>query len=369
MKIGFYLGHLVPPSAGGAYTFVESILNALQHINTHHEFYFFYKSPKDIYPNNNFINIANPKGQTLEKIPYEYGIELIYYLTPQFIPTTLPYIATVWDLAHRILPVFPEFTQSGWTYEAREKHYTQVLSKASMIVTGNMAGASQIEKYYNINPSLIKTIPMPTPDYVYKLTPNNSILEENNLSTFEYYFYPAQFWPHKNHIRILQAIKNTSDKVVFTGSDKGNISYIKSKVAEYGLENQVLFLGFVEKEELISLYKNAKGLIYASYLGPDNIPPLEAMALDCPVICADYDGAKEQLGDAALFFNPQKTEELLFQMNLLQNNELKNSLIKKGRIVAQNCNCNNYAAQMLNLIDTLVPMLECLDISCPYIHL
>ena len=67
-------------------------------------------------------------------------------------------------------------------------------------------------------------------------------------------------------------------------------------------------VGLVSKEEVVALYKNAYALAYASYFDPDNLPPLEAMALNCPVICSGTNGMKEQLRDCALFFN-QKTGE------------------------------------------------------------
>ncbi len=89
-----------------------------------------------------------------------------------------------------------------------------------------------------------------------------------------YIFYPAQFWSHKNHMRILRAILHLKQKynlrlpVVFTGSDQGNESYIRQLVQTLQLDNQVFFLCHVSRPALRALYQNAFGLCYPSFLGP-----------------------------------------------------------------------------------------------------
>jgi glycosyltransferase involved in cell wall biosynthesis len=55
---------------------------------------------------------------------------------------------------------------------------------------------------------------------------------------------------------------------------------------------------------MINLYDNCLALIYASYCGPENLPPLEAFARNKPVICSEYEGAREQLRKLPIFFNP-----------------------------------------------------------------
>jgi glycosyltransferase involved in cell wall biosynthesis len=111
-----------------------------------------------------------------------------------------------------------------------------------------------------------------------------------------YLFYPAQFWAHKNHVNLLLALKQLSDQgkviqLVLTGSDYGNLLHIEKTISELGLQNQVRTLGFVSNEELVAFYQNALALTYVSFFGPENLPPLEAFALGCPVIAARVDGA------------------------------------------------------------------------------
>ena len=76
------------------------------------------------------------------------------------------------------------------------------------------------------------------------------------------------------------------------------------------MEPCVKILGFVSDENMIYLYKHAVGMVMPSYFGPTNIPPLEAMALGCPVAVSDKYAMPEQVGKAGLLFNPDSPEEI-----------------------------------------------------------
>ena len=71
----------------------------------------------------------------------------------------------------------------------------------------------------------------------------------------------------------------------------------------------------------MKLYTNAFSLVYPSFFGPENMPPLEAFALGCPVIASEVSGAKEQLGNAAILFDPRDENDLARKIKLLYNNK------------------------------------------------
>ena len=82
---------------------------------------------------------------------------------------------------------------------------------------------------------------------------------------------------------------------------------------------------------LIFLYKNALALTYVSYGGPENLPPLEAFSLGCPVIASKNEGSIEQLGEAAILIDPNKTEIFLSMIEKIKNDEkFREDLILKG---------------------------------------
>lgn len=280
------------------------------------------------------------KENIFEDFVVKSGVEIIWYLTPynwNFFTTKLPYIYPVWDLQHRLQPYFPEVSCDG-QWEKRERMYQMALGKARVVIAGTKAGKAEIERFYRVPVERIRILPHPTPRFAIETPPGDGkeILAKYGIPA-GYLFYPAQFWPHKNHAGLLSAVKSLRDRynvnfsVVFVGSDKGNEQCIRQIVKEFGLSPQVHFLGFVPEGDLVLLYRNAFALIYPTFFGPENLPPLEAFALGCPVIASDVSGAREQLEDAALFADPRKPEQIAEMINLLYNNiSLRQQLISRG---------------------------------------
>jgi glycosyltransferase involved in cell wall biosynthesis len=387
MRVGFFVGEIQKVTVGGGATFQTNILYQLIRTKSDHKFYIFYKSNDNLFDdseNIKFINLSKLKKRLFSKKDdkeislndqiLELKIELVWFLTPHYEFVEAPFVLTIWDLQHRLQSYFPEVSLSGWDFNKREKFYSEYIPKASYVVIGNNQGAGEVEKFYNFPRERIKTIPLPTPQFVFEDLADDKILSKNNLVKGNYLLYPAQFWPHKNHIRIIKALdilkkQGIKWKVVFTGSDKGNKDYIEAKVKEYNLKDEVKFLGFVSKAELISLYKNAFATTFLSAFGPDNIPPLESMALGCPVICADAKGMKEQLGDAAIFFNPFNENELVEKIKELSGNDnIRAAMIENGKIVAQSVTTDKYIEKMISLIDEFSPIRECWSDQDRYIH-
>ena len=386
MRVGFYFGEIQPPNYGGGFTFQDSVLQQILKHEMNHEIFILYKGEGHHFvdtKNIKFVKLENndskkekkglfglkkkKKSNVIKQTPIqkaiaENNIDLMYSLHIVREDFNIPYITTVWDLAHRKTPYFPEVSTVGWTFEMRENNYGPLLPKASGIVIGNNEGKRQVAHYYNIEPELIHTNPMPTPNYVYTTNEDNSILAKNNLEKGKYFFYPAQFWAHKNHIVLLKAIKKLKEqgkdfKLALTGSDQGNMDFIKRKISEMGLDNEVKLLGFVSREQIVALYKNAYALTFASYMGPDNIPPLEAFALNCPVICADTYGMKEQLKNGALFFNPKSEDDLIAKILELDNQ--KENLLENGYKLAKEYSIENYVNKIYQIIDDFQPIIDC----------
>lgn len=152
---------------------------------------------------------------------------------------------------------FPEVSIVNNEFAVRESLFKSAIQRSAYTVIGNSVGKEQLCKYYGMASEQIKINSLAVLGYVFSLNADDSIIARNNLSDNKYLFFPAQFWAHKNHIRLLKAmvhLKENGFKMVFTGSDQGNAEYIKKKIAEFGLENDVLLLGFVTKNELIALY-------------------------------------------------------------------------------------------------------------------
>ena len=139
-----------------------------------------------------------------------------------------------------------------------------------------------------------------------------------------------------------------SYKLVLTGSDKGNLNYIKQLAQDWNIADKVLFLGFLPIEHINTFFRNATALIMASHFGPSNMPPLEAMELACPVIASDTIGHKEMLGKAALYFDAMDSNALLVAMNkmIAETPSYKQAIVERQKTSVFNV---EYALNQINL--------------------
>jgi glycosyltransferase involved in cell wall biosynthesis len=267
--------------------------------------------------------------------------DLIYFLSPTTLAANLEntnFIITIWDLCHRDYPEFPE-VRSGKNFSSREFLYNNVLKKSAAIITESTLGKSNLITRYGIDESRIHILQF-SPSIatqIKKYVAKKNISKKFNLQT-EYIFYPAQFWPHKNHIYLLRGIKILEDSygikiaVIFSGGDQGNMEYIRKIVKKFGLSNRVHFSGFVSSQEIVDLYKHSFALVMPSYFGPTNLPPLEAFYLGVPVLYSDLPGFREQVGKAALLMDLNDPRSMAYQLNrLYKNPKLKVRLTNEGR--------------------------------------
>lgn len=259
-----------------------------------------------------FFNEKHKCISYLDKIARKEEIDFIWFTFPILEKITVPYAFTIWDLGHRMLPMFPEVNDN---WEMRERLVSSMVYHASYIITGNNQGKREILNNYNIEPKKIVVAPFPVSSFCFgkQKKPEFDLPEK-------YFFYPAQFWPHKNHIIILKSICILKDlyhidcPVVFTGSDKGYLEIIKDTSVKLNIEDLIIYPGFVTFEEMKYLYVHATAMVYPSFMGPNNLPPIEAAYLGCPVILSDLPGHREQMQDAALYFDPMNPYELAEQM-------------------------------------------------------
>jgi glycosyltransferase involved in cell wall biosynthesis len=293
-----------------------------------------------------------------DRVYLREGIQFIVQLNPFDAPrTNVPFATTVWDLEHRKSPWFPEVgLLQEWN--ARENMYA-FLRRAAMIYTGTHQGLLDIAFYYQVPADRIKVLPFGTPEFALAASnkpQNPEPLQRYKLPT-EYIFYPAQFWPHKNHVLVLEACKIIGEitawtpNVVFVGADRGNLEYVQEYARRLGLADRVRFLGFVDQHDLVEIYKGAFCLAYPSFFGPDNLPPLEAFAIGCPVVAADVPGAREQLGEAAIFFPPTQESKLAEAILSLRNRESRERLVLAGHARAKLHSWNHYARRVIESLD------------------
>jgi glycosyltransferase involved in cell wall biosynthesis len=279
----------------------------------------------------------------------ECGADIMLYPTP--LPLSfeagVPYVMAIHDLQHRLQPEFPEVSADG-EWERREYLFRNAARHAELLLADSEVGKEDILNCYGsfgATPDRVKVLPFLPASYL-SAEANESQREKVRLNyqlPDRYLFYPAQFWPHKNHVRIVKALDllkkeyHLNIPIIFCGSHVNKIREqtfheVNSTVNRLGLNDQVRYLGYAPAEDMSVLYGEATALIMPTFFGPTNIPVLEAWAFGCPVLTSDIRGVREQAGDAALLVDPRSVESIADAIRRLWTDDnLSVTLAERGR--------------------------------------
>lgn len=255
------------------------------------------------------------------------GVELMVYPYPHRLSfeSGVPYVMAIHDLQHRLQPEFPEVASNG-AASYREYLFRNGARNATLLLADSEVGKEDILNFYGpfgVAPDRVKILPFLPASY---LSTDVSAGERQRVrACYElperYLFYPAQFWPHKNHARLVRALALLQDErgftvpLVLSGTQVGDIreqtyQELMAMAQEHNVADRVRTLGYVPDADMSALYAEAVALVMPTFFGPTNIPPLEAWSLGCPVITSDIRGIREQMGDAAVLVDPRSVESI-----------------------------------------------------------
>lgn len=374
---------------GGVFQYTMTLTEGLKN-NSRHEYLLFYEDPEFkkfcadsqncklvfIPPDEDKFSKIARKVATLFKFEFpllgeyrilkDHKLELLIRLVslPVGFHIRLPYLVVIYDVMHRYYPDFPEYSLK--VRIIRDLLYKRAAKHSVFTIVDSYQSKEDLVRFYKIEEEKIKVIPYCPPWYVYKYKDlEESYIKEviNKYGVFErFIFYPAQFWHHKNHLRLIRALHflrkeyKTVIPVVFTGSprfdSKGTFSQVMQLVDELNMQDQILYLGYLPEKEIVALYKKAATLVFPSLIGPTNIPPLEAMVLGTSVVCSNLFSMPEQIGEAGLLFDPFNVEDMAEKIYRIWTDEdLRQNLIRKGYERVKDMTLENYAKQWEKVID------------------
>lgn len=189
--------------------------------------------------------------------------------------------------------------------------------------------------------------------------PNYSGLDIKELKTKyniskPYFMSPNQFWVHKNHKVVLEAIQELKKSgieatVLFSGKehDYRQPNYtdeIKHFVKENSLSENIKFLGFIDRAEQLQLMNHAVAILQPSYFEGWSTVVEDAKAMDQNIIASDLAVHREQLKEKGFFFNPDKAIELAQILHdFLDSPQPRPAFEYSGRV-------NSFADQFLTIL-------------------
>ena len=250
------------------------------------------------------------------------NIRYIYPSNGKSLFPTVKSIAWIPDFQHNYLP---EMFQNE-EIEYRNNLYMSIAKSDMALVLSSQTCKNDFEKFYLKDKKNVKVV-----RFVSYIEPEikqisdeyeQSILNKYGLLKRKYIYIANQFWKHKNHIVVLNAIREFAQKhadeavkFIFTGQmeDYRNPEYIqeiKDLITLPEIQSMVDNLGLIERREQIVIMKNAHFLIQPSLFEGWGTVVEDAKVLDKKIILSDIEVHREQKNQKCILFNPYDASEL-----------------------------------------------------------
>jgi len=242
----------------------------------------------------------------------------------------------VYDMAYK---VYPE-TIGEKTLRMLNENLAESCRRADRIITISEFSKQEIIKYLGIPSEKIAVVPCAVDHSIY-----NNIIDLDELTVIkkkfnidqDYFLYLGTLEPRKNIERLIDAYAalhkrdTLIPKLVIAGKNGWNYDNVYKKVNDYKINENVIFTGYIDAEEAVTLLKGALAFVFPSIYEGFGMPPLEAMACGVPIITSNVSSLPEVVQDAGYLIDPFSAEELSEAMfEIINNSEQRKRLIEKG---------------------------------------
>ena len=212
-----------------------------------------------------------------------------------------------------------------WIADFQDKYYPQFFSDAELrgresaikdciyrgtsIVVSSENAKSDFLKFYGYYKNIYVVPFVSFIEFeIRHLTKNkqNEVLKSNDLLGRDYAVIMNQFWQHKNHIVVFQAIKYYLE--IFPNSNfyrnPDYIERLKTLTLDSAVASHISILGFIDRAEQIAIMKNASFVIQPSLFEGWGTVVEDAKVLDKTILLSDIPVHREQMNEKCILFNP-----------------------------------------------------------------
>lgn len=341
MKIGIDIQTTLKKITGiGQY--VLGLVNGLSKIDKDNEYYLYCrksfisrrkKIPKFKSPN--FHYRIDRIGRGLSNIIK--GVDVLYTPSQHIIPKdNYKFISTIHDL---VAYKFPEKLSED-TVERSRKEFKRCLEISDCVVVPSKNTRKDIGEIFGEKfKDKIKVV-YPGVDSKFRKLPRDEVRKVLSKHSLEegYVLFVGTIEPRKNLVNLIKALhilkkKNSlPSKLVVAGSKGWGWKEVKETVNKLRMEDDIIFMDYVDSGLIPYLYNGAKVFVYPSQYEGFGFPIAEAIACETPVITSKGSSCEEVAGDAGLLVDPFNEEEISNAIgNLYGNKDLYHSISDKTR--------------------------------------
>ncbi len=234
---------------------------------------------------------------------------------------------------------FPE-TMSFKTKLVLSAELKRSIKRADKIVTISEFSKSRIMLHYGVSGDKIAVVPCGIRSDLFNPSYSGEQVSEAKKRyniTGEYLLYLGTLEPRKNIERLVESYarlrseKPDCPALVIAGGKGWLYDPIFERVKSLGVEDSVIFTGYVRDEDVPPLMKGALCFCFPSLYEGFGMPPLEAMACGTPVITSDCSSLPEVVGNAAVTVDPYSVDELYGALKrVTEDPSLREELSRRG---------------------------------------
>lgn len=270
--------------------------------------------------------------RALRKIKPDVFVSTDAYLS---LGSKIPQIAVFHDINFEHFPHdFPRFAL--WHYK---KFFPKFARKADKIITVSEFTKQDIIDNYKVDPDKIEVVYNGANDGFKPLSDDEkSDVMKQYADGCQYFMFVGSLHPRKNLHRLFSAFdlfkeRTGSDvKLLIVGEKRWWTEPIQKAYDAMKHQDDVVFVGRLMMSELNRVTAAALASVYVSYFEGFGIPIVEAYKCDVPVITSNVTSMPEIAGDAALLVDPFDIESIAGALELVMDENVRNSLIDKGRV-------------------------------------
>ncbi len=264
---------------------------------------------------------------------------------------------------HDIIPkAFPQ-GHTRDTIARMDNLLAGALSLADCIAVDSEATRQDAAKYYPIETKdKLRVIYPGVGEEFSVLSDESKDFHKAGLSKYniysDYILYIGTLEPRKNIPSLIKAYHSLKarygidQKLVIAGMKGWGWEEIFKLTEELKLETDVIFTGYLPREELVIFYNCADLCVYPSFYEGAGLPVLEAFKCGCPVVTSNVSSTLEFAGEAAVLVDPYSVESIANGIYKVLNNQgIREQLSCKGIKRAEEFTWERTAAQMLEIFN------------------
>lgn len=263
------------------------------------------------------------------------GLDVLYapFGVSRFQHESIPCVSLIVDLLHRDLPAALPVEEVNFRHE----WFSQVVNSAAFIQCISRHVVKQLAQHYGIHPARCFHTYIPAQSRLPAAAAETTLPPA--LPETPYFFYPANFWPHKNHETLLVAYRQYAQAagtrawpMVFTGQPDERMTLLAEFRDALGLAGAVHFLGHLEPTAFAAVWSRAGALVFPSLHEGFGIPLLEAMRFGIPILASNTTSLPEVGGDACVYVDPADPRLIADALRRVAIREgLREDLVNRGR--------------------------------------